>query len=39
MMERYLMLERTFRNTIKKYADAEELDDNKDQWSLEIVSV
>ena len=34
MMERYLMSERTFRNTIKKYADAEELDDYKDKpWA------
>jgi hypothetical protein len=31
MMERYRMSERTFRNTIKKYADAKELDDYKDQ--------
>ena len=31
MMERYRMSERTFRNTIKKYADAKELEDYKDK--------
>ena len=31
MMERYRMSERTFRNTIKRYADAVELDDYKDK--------
>lgn len=31
MMERYRMSERTFRNTIKKYTDVEELDDYKDK--------
>ena len=31
MMERYLMSERTFWYTIKRYADAKELDDYEDK--------
>ncbi|HEY9246324.1 MAG TPA: hypothetical protein VIO11_05705 [Candidatus Methanoperedens sp.] len=31
MIERYRMSERTFRDTIKRYADARELDDYKDE--------
>jgi hypothetical protein len=34
MIERYRMSEKTFRDTIKRYADARELDDYKDEpWS------
>src|SRR3989337_3686660 len=31
MIERYRMSERTFRDTMKRYADARELDDYKDE--------